>query len=66
VTPLEQLVAFVAAKTRWGLHPFKVFLALLLPVLLLWLADWWLRHRAPMEPTAPGTAVKLPRIRRRP
>lgn len=66
MTPLEQLVAFVVAKTRWGLHPFKVFLALLLPVVMLWLADWWLRHRVPMEAPSSAKPVKLPRIRRRP
>jgi hypothetical protein len=44
VSDLEQLINLVAAPVRWGLHPLKVTLALLLPVLMLWTADWCLRR----------------------
>ena len=39
----ERLVELLAAKYRWGLHPFKLFVALIAPVLVVWAADWRLR-----------------------
>jgi hypothetical protein len=46
VDDLERLITFVTARYRWGLHPIKLTAALLLPVLLLWVADWWVRRSA--------------------
>ena len=43
---LERLITFVTAQYRWGLHPLKVALALLLPVFLLWTADRQVRRLA--------------------
>ncbi|HEV7992659.1 MAG TPA: hypothetical protein VGP25_12595 [Gemmatimonadaceae bacterium] len=41
---LERLIRLVTATHRWGLHPFKVAVALLLPVFILWMADRRIRH----------------------
>jgi hypothetical protein len=46
VEDLERLITLVTAQYRWGLHPLKVTAALLLPVLLLWAADWRVRRLA--------------------
>lgn len=40
---IDRLVVILAAQYRWGLHPLKVFIALALPVVIVWLADRWLR-----------------------
>jgi len=44
VSDLEQLIKLVTAQYRWGLHPLKVMIALLLPVLIVWAADWRIRR----------------------
>jgi hypothetical protein len=59
VHDLERLITFVTAQYRWGLHPLKVTAALLLPVLLLWLADWRVR-RLSGESDARGTGATSP------
>jgi len=46
VPTIEQLVELLAARYRWGLHPFKFFVALLAPVVVVWIADWRLRALA--------------------
>ena len=46
MSTLERLVDVLAAQYRWGLHPLKVFLALVMPALIVWLADRWLRARS--------------------
>jgi hypothetical protein len=33
------LVTFVTAQYRWGLHPLKLVAALVLPQLVVWIAD---------------------------
>ena len=43
---LERLITFVTAQYRWGLHPLKLIAALVLPILLLWVADWQVRRLA--------------------
>jgi len=43
VSTIERLVEILAARYRWGLHPAKLFVALLAPVLIVWLADRRLR-----------------------
>jgi hypothetical protein len=44
VSDLEQLIKFVTAQHRWAIHPIKVAIALLLPVMILWTADWYIRR----------------------
>ena len=41
---LEQLIKLITSPYRWGLHPIKVSIALLLPVAILWIADWRIRR----------------------
>ncbi|MEO8563444.1 MAG: hypothetical protein ABI601_15290 [bacterium] len=41
---LEQLIKLITAQYRWGLHPIKVVIALVLPVAILWTADWRIRR----------------------
>jgi hypothetical protein len=45
VSTIERLVDAIVGQYRWGLHPLKVFLALLLPVAIVWLADRRIRTR---------------------
>jgi len=40
VSDLERLITLLTARVRWGIHPVKVAIALLLPVAILWIADW--------------------------
>jgi hypothetical protein len=44
VSDLEQLIKLVTAQHRWAIHPIKVAIALLIPVLIVWAADWWMRR----------------------
>ena len=44
MSDLESLIKLVTAQFRWGLHPLKVAIALLLPVLMLWIADCCIRR----------------------
>jgi hypothetical protein len=44
VSGLEQLIKLITAQHRWAIHPVKVAIALLLPVMILWLADWRIRR----------------------
>jgi hypothetical protein len=60
VSAIERLAAFLAEHYRWGLHPLKLMVALLAPVLVVWLADRRLRmhakeigHEGPDRPAAP-------------
>jgi hypothetical protein len=39
VSAIERLVELLAAQYRWGLHPLKLLVALLAPVLIVWVAD---------------------------
>jgi hypothetical protein len=65
VSPLERLVEFFAAQYRWGLHPFKLVLALAAPVLVVYLADRRLRRLAAVVAAEEERLRQLPRIRRR-
>lgn len=62
---VEELVGAIVAQLRWGLHPLKVFVALLLPIVIVWLADRWLRARIPPIEETSARSRPLPRIRRR-
>jgi hypothetical protein len=61
----ERLVEFFAAQYRWGLHPFKLVLALVAPVLIVYLADRRLRRLALDVAAEEERLRRLPRIRRR-
>ncbi|MEO6525917.1 MAG: hypothetical protein ABIP93_04780 [Gemmatimonadaceae bacterium] len=65
MSPLERLVGFVIAQYRWGLHPLKLLVALLLPIVLLWAADWHVRRRSASLAAHEPARRKLPRTRRR-
>jgi hypothetical protein len=45
VSALERLIRLITATHRWDLHPIKVAIALLLPVSIVWIADWRVRQR---------------------
>jgi hypothetical protein len=64
VTPLEQLVTFVAARYRWGLHPLKLLVALLIPVVIVWIADRRLREHSALLASSDKAKRRLPRARR--
>jgi hypothetical protein len=65
VIDLDRLVELLAAKYRWGLHPFKLLIALIAPVLAVWLADRRLRALASATAEQKPPARRLPRARRR-
>jgi hypothetical protein len=65
VGAIERLVDLFAEQYRWGLHPVKMFAALLAPVLIVWLVDRWLRARAEPIEEADARIRRLPRIHRR-
>lgn len=59
MSTIERLVDLLAAQYRWGLHPLKVSVALALPVVIVWLADRWIRARAqPVEDEDPRTGPR--------
>jgi hypothetical protein len=43
VSSIERLFDLLSAQYPWGLHSFKLLLALLVPVVIVWVADWRLR-----------------------
>lgn len=45
MSTIERLVDVLAGGFRWGLHPLKVFVALVAPALIVCVADWRLRVR---------------------
>ena len=65
MTAIERLVHFLAEHYRWGLHPLKLSVALLAPVLVVWLADRRLRGLAGTIEEEDARLRRLPRIRRR-
>jgi len=64
VSTIERLVDLLAAQYRWGLHPLKVSIALALPVVIVWLADRWLRARTPLTEDEESRTGPLPRVPR--
>jgi hypothetical protein len=44
VTAFERFVTFVTAQYRWGLHPLKLVGALVLPLVVVWIADRFVRR----------------------
>jgi hypothetical protein len=65
VSPIEQLVTFITAQYRWGLHPLKLLAALLLPIVLLWIADHHVRRRSESLAAEEARLRRLPKSRRR-
>jgi hypothetical protein len=65
VLPLERLVTFVTAQYRWGLHPLKMLVALLLPIVIVWIADRHVRQLSKELAAHEAKLRRLPRIRRR-
>jgi hypothetical protein len=64
VTSLEQLVTFVAARYRWGLHPLKLLVALLIPVVIVWIADRRVLDHSAVLAAQDKKRRRLPRARR--
>ena len=62
---IERLVDVLAGEYRWGLHPLKVFVALVVPALIVWLADRLLRARTSVIEEEQTRVRRLPRTRRR-
>jgi hypothetical protein len=65
VTSIDRLVELFAGHYRWGLHPLKVLIALLLPVAMIWIADRRVRVLDESIAERDRTARRLPRTRRR-
>lgn len=65
MSAIERLVHFLAEHYRWGLHPLKLAIALLAPVLVVWLADRRLRGLAETVEEEEARIRRLPRVRRR-
>jgi hypothetical protein len=65
VSLLARLVDFITAQYRWGLHPLKVAIALVVPALILYLADRRVRRLAAIVSVEEERVRRLPRIRRR-
>jgi hypothetical protein len=65
VPTIERLVDVLAGEYRWGLHPLKVFVALVVPALIVWLADRLLRARTSVIEEEQKRVRRLPRTRRR-
>jgi hypothetical protein len=65
VPTIGQVVETLAGQYRWGLHPWKVLVALLAPVVVAWLADRRLRDLTAAIETEDARIQRLPRIRRR-
>jgi len=55
VSSIERLVDLLAAQFPWGLHSLKLLVALLVPVLIVWVADRRLRA---LSETIPGPAAE--------
>jgi len=65
VSAIERLVDILAGGYRWGSHPLKVFVALVVPALIVWLADRRLRVRTEaIEAAAAEQVQPPPRMRR--
>ena len=65
MSSLERLVSFLIAKYRWGLHPLKLLVALLLPIVILWVADRYVRRRSESLALQEAELRRLPKSRRR-
>jgi hypothetical protein len=62
VSSLERLVDILAGGYRWGLHPLKVFVALVVPALIVWLADRRLRVRMEAIKEEEEQVLRQPRM----
>ena len=64
MSAIERVVEFLAGSYRWGLHPMKVLVALVVPALIVWLADRHLRARTEAIEQEEERVRRLPGIRR--
>ena len=58
----ERLVELFAAQYRWGLHPLKVLAALLVPVVMIWIADRRLRARTAAPASEEESLERVPHV----
>ena len=65
MSAIERLVDILAGGYRWGLHPLKVFVALVVPALIVWLAEWRLRALTRAIEQDEERVRRLPHTRRR-
>jgi hypothetical protein len=65
VSSLSELADFIRERIPWGLHPLKLAVALLVPVIMLWLAERRLSALSAGIAEEDAARRKLPRIRRR-
>jgi hypothetical protein len=65
VSSLAELLDFVTERIPWGMHSLKLAAALLVPVILLWLAERRLNVLSARIAEEDAARRKLPRIRRR-
>lgn len=61
---LERLIDFLAAQYRWGMHPLKLAVALVVPVVIVYLGDRRIRRLAAHVAAEEERVRRLPRIRR--
>jgi hypothetical protein len=64
VSSLRELVDLVTERIPWGLHSLKLAAALLVPAMLVWLADRRVSMLAARIAEEDAARRKLPRIRR--
>lgn len=64
MSSLRELVDLVTERIPWGLHSLKLAAALLVPLMLVWLADRRARALAAKVADEDAARRKLPRIRR--
>jgi hypothetical protein len=65
VSSLERLVSFLLAQYRWGFHPLKLLVALLIPIVIVWVADRYVRRRSDALALHEAELRRLPKGRRR-
>lgn len=65
MSAVERLIELFAAQYRWGLHPLKLLVALLVPVAMIWLADRRLRARTDALTEQEEKLPRLPHVRPR-
>ena len=65
MSAIDRLIELLAAQYRWGLHPLKLLVALLVPVAMIWLADRRLRARTAALMEQEAKIPPLPHVPRR-
>ena len=65
MSALGQLVGLLTERMPWGMHSVKLVGALLVPVILVWLADRRVSALSATIASEEAARRELPRIRRR-